>query len=278
VQFIGAQKQTPVNYVMGLFGKYDIVVLCERAHPETTQYDMIFELASDKRFQQQLGQRDKIVADNAAAKFNEIQKPPGSQKKALVIMNYRHAFTHFRLERGGKVRNIENMTGFLMAACPGKVANVMINATGLIIGGRDNPAGATAIQNGKWDAAFAVAGNPSLGFDFKGSPLGDDPFDYFPFPIPVSYTYQDVFTGFVFYKPLSEHRMSFGVPGLLDPEFTAELVRRSQITGRTESVEELTKEVRQWVATVRVSSYDNKEIFPKNDCEEKIQQWLKQMN
>jgi len=376
VQFLKTQKRRPVDYIMGLFDKYDIVVLCERAHPETTQYDMIYELAGDKRFQQQvghiftecgsvslrpaveelltndklseeqaqqklraiyrnfdfmvvwdktnsydflqkiyklnrtlpkasrvhiwpcdiasdwskitkdnygqvqqqLGQRDKIMADNVVTKFNELQKSPGSQKKGLVIMNYRHAFTHFHLERGGKVRDIQNMTGFLMAAYPGKVANVMINGTGLIMGDRNNPAGATAIQNGKWDAAFAVAGNPSLGFDFKGSPLGDDAFDYFPFPIPVSYTYQDVFTGFVFYKPLSEHRMSFGVPDIFDASFAAELVRRCQITGRTESAEELTKEVQQWVATVRISGYDNKEIFPKNDCQEKIQQWLKQGN
>jgi hypothetical protein len=376
VRFLETQKQTPVDYIMGLFAKYEIVVLCERAHPETTQYDMICQLARDQRFQQQvghiftecgsvslrpaveelltsdqlseeqtqqklraiyqnfdfmvvwdktnsydflqrisqlnrslpkgarvhiwpcdvasdwsritkdnyrqieqqLGQRDKIMADNFAAKFNEIQKSSGNQKKALVIMNYRHAFTHFRLERGGKVKNIENMTGFLLAAYPGKVANVMINGTGLLVGSRDNPAGATAIQNGQWDAAFIVAGNPNRGFDFKGSPFGADPFDYFPFPIPVSYTYQDVFTGFVFYKPLDEHRMSFGVAGLLDPAFTAELVRRCQITGHTGSAEELTKQVQQWVATVRVSGYDDQEIFPKNECPEKIRQWLQKAN
>jgi hypothetical protein len=376
VRFLETQKQTPTDYLMGLFARYDIVVLCERAHPETTQYDLILELARDPRFQQQvghiftecgsvrlrpaveelltndrfseeqmqqklrdiyrnfnfqviwdktnsydflqrisqlnrtlaretrihiwpcdiesdwgrttkdnyrqvrqmLGQRDKIMADNVIIKFNEIAIMPGGRKKALVIMNYRHAFPHFRLERGGKVKNIQNMTGFLQGAYPGKVANVMINGTGLLVGNRNNPIGATAIQNGKWDAAFIVAGNPDRGFDLKGSPFGSDPFDYFPFPIPVSYTYQDVFTGFVFYKPLREHRMSFGVPGLLDPEFTAELVRRCQITGRTGSAEELTKEIQQWVATVRISGYDNKEIFPKNDCEEKIQQWLKTAN
>ncbi len=55
VRFLETQKQTPVDYIMGLFVKYDIVVLCERAHPETTQYDMICELAGDKRFQQQVG-------------------------------------------------------------------------------------------------------------------------------------------------------------------------------------------------------------------------------
>jgi len=376
VRFVETQKQTPTDYIMGLFAKYDIVVLCERAHPETTQYDMICELARDQRFQQQvghiftecgsvslrpvveelltndqlseeqaqqklraiyrnfnfqvvwdktnsydflqrisqlnrtlpkesrvhiwpcdvasdwskitkdnygrieqlLGQRDKIMADNIVTKFSEIQKASGRQKKALVIMNFRHAFPHLRLGLGGEVKNIENMTGFLMAAYPGKVANVMINGTGLLIGQRGNPMGATAIQNGQWDAAFAVAGNPNRGFDFKGSPFGADSFDYFPFPIPLNYTYQDVFTGFVFYKPLGEHRMSFGVAGLLDPAFTAELVRRCQITGRTDSVEELTKQVQQWVATVRVSGYDDKEIFPKNDCAQKIQQWLKKAN
>jgi hypothetical protein len=55
VRFLETQKQTPVDYIMGLFAKYDIVVLCERAHPEITQYDMICELTSDKRFQQQVG-------------------------------------------------------------------------------------------------------------------------------------------------------------------------------------------------------------------------------
>ena len=170
------------------------------------------------------------------------------------------------------------MTGFLMAAYPGKVANVMINGTGLLVGQRGNPLGATAIQNGKWDAAFIVAGNPNRGFDFKGSPFGGDSFDYFPSPVPLKYTYQEVFTGFVFYKPLSEHRMAFGVPDLLDPAFTAEVVRRCQITGRTESVEELTKQVQQLFVAVRVSGYDDKTIFPKNECPEMIQQWLKKAN
>ena len=51
MRFVETQEQTPVEYTLSLFGKYDIVVLCERAHPETTQYNMIFELVSDKRFQ-----------------------------------------------------------------------------------------------------------------------------------------------------------------------------------------------------------------------------------
>jgi len=55
VQFLQQQKQTPVDYIVSLFKTYDLVVLCERSHPEVTQYDMIYALAADQRFQQQAG-------------------------------------------------------------------------------------------------------------------------------------------------------------------------------------------------------------------------------
>jgi hypothetical protein len=40
----------------------------------------------------------------------------------------------------------------------------------------------------------------------------------------------------------------------------------------------ITKEIQQQVATIRVSGYDNKDIFPKSNCEEKIRQWLRPGN
>ena len=55
VQFLQQHKQTPVDYIVSLFQTYDLVVLCERSHPEVTQYEMIYELAADQRFQQQAG-------------------------------------------------------------------------------------------------------------------------------------------------------------------------------------------------------------------------------
>ncbi len=50
VRFLKKQKTSPVDYVIGLFDKYDVVVLCERAHPEMTQYDFIFNIVKDPRF------------------------------------------------------------------------------------------------------------------------------------------------------------------------------------------------------------------------------------
>ena len=362
VSFLGAQKQKPVDYIVGLFARHDMVILCERFHPEVTQYDMIYELVSDPRFQKQVGhiftevgtaalrpciesfliddqlsdeqvseklryiaknigfiggwektnfydllrklyylnrslpkerrvhvyptdldftwesatkeswaqfnktqvpKRDKIMADNIISKFNEIRQA-GSRNKTLVIMNYRHACPHFKREDG---RTSENTGGFLMLAYPGKVANVMINTVAMLPGTNDKHAVFTAFQQGKWDAALAVLENPNVGFDFKGSPLGEDGFDFWPFP--NSLRYQDVFTGFIFFKPLVAHRMSFGLPaGLLDQPVADELLRRFRIMGVNKTREQIEKDY----GLVRTFGYEG---LGKSDYAEKIQQWLK---
>ena len=370
IQFLQQQKQTPVDYLVNLFQTYDLVVLCERSHPEVTQYDMIYQLAADPRFQQQaghifmengsralqpavetyltddsltepqakekldsifrgfdwggpsnraniygfyqkvrglnrslakdlrvhlypcdmdsdwtsitkeayralcqqLGQRDRVMANHVSEKFNEIRRS-GGRAKALVIMNYRHAFPHLLLQQGGNSKTVENMTGFLLAAYPGKVANVMINNFRIMPGSTDNQAVLSAIQEGKWDAAFAVSGNPSLGFSFRGSPFGDDEFDYFAVPFSLGKKYQDIFTGYVFYKPLDEHRLTFGIPGLLDASFADEMRRRGQITGQTPSAEQIAKEIAE-SQTTRACGYEDKEFFPKSEYAQKIQHWL----
>ncbi len=50
VDFLKKQNTNPVDYVIGLFDKYDVVVLCERAHPEMTQWDFIYDVIRDPRF------------------------------------------------------------------------------------------------------------------------------------------------------------------------------------------------------------------------------------
>jgi len=50
VKNIRQYKEDPVNYVMHLFDKYDIVILCERMHPECTQWDFFSELILNEAF------------------------------------------------------------------------------------------------------------------------------------------------------------------------------------------------------------------------------------
>ena len=53
--FIRTHGQDPVDYIFGLYKKYDLVVLSERYHPEYTQYELIFKLLHDPRFASEVG-------------------------------------------------------------------------------------------------------------------------------------------------------------------------------------------------------------------------------
>jgi hypothetical protein len=44
-----------VDYVIDLFDRHDVVLLCERPHPEASQWDFIYELVSDPRFINRVG-------------------------------------------------------------------------------------------------------------------------------------------------------------------------------------------------------------------------------
>jgi hypothetical protein len=50
VNYLSAQETSAKDYVLNLFEKYDIVVLCERDHRDMTQYDLIYDIVSDSRF------------------------------------------------------------------------------------------------------------------------------------------------------------------------------------------------------------------------------------
>ena len=55
VEFLKNHQQNPVDYILDLFKKADIVILCERAHPEITQYQLIIDIIKDKRFIEKVG-------------------------------------------------------------------------------------------------------------------------------------------------------------------------------------------------------------------------------
>ena len=371
IRFLEGHGQDPVDYILGLFKDHDLVVICERSHPEMTQYDLLLKVVGDRRFiedvghvftevgtrsagpdidsfltdaslpekeidrkvlsiyeelsffplwdktnfgeflkgihrinralsgaerihliptdqafdwrgmtrekyrefEKGLGERDKAMADWIVEKMSAIREGPERRKKGLVIMNFRHAFPHFTLSRGGKTVKIQNTGGFLLEALPGKVANVMVNSVRILQGSRDSRIAHAAMLDGKWDAAFRALGDPARGFDFRGSPFGDDPFDYFPFPIPVNFKYRDEFTGFVFYKPLREHKMSFGIPGITTEAFKAELLRRFRDSGNDAPEEDL-KSMIERIGSLQVFGYEKEDVFGKTDLEGSIGKWL----
>ncbi len=208
------------------------------------------------------------MAEHVLSKFKQLRQADG-QAKALVIMNYRHAFPELR----AFARTEQNTGAFLMRAYPGRVANVLINTVAPEPHwaqqpiNHDREAVMIPVQDGKWDAAFAVLGNPNLGFDFNGSPLGEDAFDLFPFRR-IEARYREVFTGFVFYKPLREHRVSVGFPkGVLDEALADELLRRSRLWGG--DAFDSRKDTENYYGTIRVFPYESESNYGKM-----IRRWL----
>jgi hypothetical protein len=203
------------------------------------------------------------MAREVARTFRYIQATE-TRKKALVIMNYRHAFNDFPLAGDHKV---DNTGRFLFEQFPGKVANILLNTTAIIQGASKEEFIDIPLQAGWWDAAFRVTGETERGFDFSGTPFGKDHFDLWSFR-PHKATYQDVFTGLVFYLPLKRHKLMVGIPGLFGGSFKEIYAKRMEVTGIKLSVKELDDCARE---TEQIREFPYKEL---QEFEKAIRRWL----
>jgi hypothetical protein len=183
-------------------------------------------------------------------------------------MNYRHAFNDFKVDN----KKADNVGRYIFESFSSKVSNVMINSLALLPGSTDKEAVTTPINNGKWDAAFEVVGNPSLGFDFRGSPFGPDYFDFYPFPTRNDLKFQDVFTGFIFYKPLKEHKFGVGIPKLCDEGYDRIVLNRIAISGKAVEKDREQEFIRD-LGQFREHTYGNL-----SDITQKINLWLSNSN
>ena len=206
--------------------------------------------------------RDSLMADYIIARFDELkQKNP--RQKALVIMNYRHAF---------KIYN--NVGRFLFDKYPDRVANVMINNVGFAEVRSDNDVDFTALQDGKWDAAFRKTNKNNTGFNFKGSPFGKDNFDYFPW-FEEELTYSEMFTGFVFYQPIEKFELTVGVPGMMDDGWLEKFFEQFKLFDQVLGREILTdkNELKRYNDTHIFNIFDEDELATM--IKSQIQKWLK---
>ena len=98
-----------------------------------------------------------------------------------------------------------------------------------------------------------------------------DSFDFFP--VETDYTYQDIFTGMVFYKPIEQHIMSVGIPEIFDDQFMNEVIRRQQVSGDKRTEEEMKSDYLQ-LKEIEEFGYENKELFGMSDYKLKIKKWI----
>lgn len=203
-----------------------------------------------------MSRRDYFMAQNVLSGIKELAKTDPKRRKALVIMNYRHSFNRDISTPG---EEIENTGRFLFEALPGKVANVLINTLDSFT---DHLA-----RNGRWDAAFSVLKKLDTGFSFSKSPFGKDPFDLWGYPNTLSY--QDVYTGFVFYLPLDRHKLVTGISGILNETYRKELKRRWAIIGEPYTAE-TESAIEKELGIVSETPYPKLDLYLKH-----IDQWIK---
>lgn len=158
--------------------------------------------------------RDSIMGTRFISYFDKQ-----NTKKALVVLNFRHAFLQ---DMFGRV----NAGRFIADKYKGKVANVFLNSF-ILSRNPEFPDNVALIHDGKWDAAFEKVGKNNLGFNFADTPFGRDSLDMIPFP--NDFKYKDVFTGFIYYQYFPDIKTVSGMENFIDDTFVSELMRRYQL-------------------------------------------------
>jgi hypothetical protein len=129
-------------------------------------------------------------------------------KKALIILNYRHAFKINTLYKG---KLNKNAAKYLFDYFGDRVTNILISQ--VIFRKKGKNYKYSLIQDGKWDASFKFLGIEDVGFDLKNNIFGKDDLDMWD--INSGYTYEEAFEGFVFYKSIEEYNLVSGFDGLI---------------------------------------------------------------
>jgi hypothetical protein len=165
--------------------------------------------------------RNSIIGNNIITSYEKILKK-SKRKKMLVILNDYHAIANIKWE---ECRGIKSASQYIAEKLGNeKIATVLLNTVST-----ENDK-AKLIHNGYWDAAFEIVDKKDIAFDFDNSPFGLDIFDLVCGKNNKEFLYKDIFTGFLFYYPLKEHKLIFGVPGIINDNFRTEFLRRIKIT------------------------------------------------
>jgi hypothetical protein len=166
--------------------------------------------------------RDSIIAFNIINQFEKIKFK--KNKKALVILNYRHAFKIHTIGSNSGYIN-KNAAKYLFDYFGDRAINILISQTNF--NSKGNDLGMSLIQNGKWDASFKFLNIDDLGFDFKDNIFGEDNLDIWD--VKSLKKYEETFDGFVFYKPIEEYNLVAYFDGLIPKGMEEEFFRRYKI-------------------------------------------------
>lgn len=210
--------------------------------------------------------RDSMMGVHFISDFDKIiNDPKGSRKKVLAIFNTPHSYQNYEAED----YLLESAASYIFDHYPGKVANVMMHQ----VNWRKAKLGNYLFDNGKWDAVFRYIGNPDLGFDMEGSPFGEVPFNEYDTPR-EDIKFKDIYTGYIFYKPIPEWLFVCDIPGLVDEEYKPEYIRRIKLYVPEMNEEDLHEQI-EYANKLTFENYFNPPKYPsRKEVDEMINQWL----
>lgn len=165
--------------------------------------------------------RDSLLAYNIINQYKKLSSK--NNKKALIILNYRHAFKIHTTSNNGEL--VKNAGKYLADYFGNRAVSILSNRP--IFVKKENRYVYELIHDGKWDAAFKEQDIENIGFDFDNSVFGNDDFDLIS--AKNNAKYKDVFDGFVFYKSIENQNLIEFYNGLVSKDFEQEFFRRYKI-------------------------------------------------
>jgi len=168
--------------------------------------------------------RDSIMAANFIQLY-EKQIIETGKKKALLIQSFPHAIN---VDLNPYGANHKTTGSYIIDKYKNKVKIVVFNSAYL------SESNIKLIDNGRWDFAFEKTGCIPVGFDIKNTPLGITEFEEgfglnFKQRLGIEIKFKDIMDGIIFYKPFYEFKPTFGIPNVVDKDFSKELMRRTII-------------------------------------------------
>src|SRR5664279_1680688 len=92
IKYLTSNTISAKEYVLNLFKTHDIVIICERMHPEFTQNEFLLDIVSDKRFINDVGNIfTEVGSSNLNPSLNTFlhSRNLPKAKQAEQILNFR---------------------------------------------------------------------------------------------------------------------------------------------------------------------------------------------
>jgi hypothetical protein len=178
--------------------------------------------------------RDLVMGKNFVDFYETAILENPHRKKALVILNTYHGYiripTYLPLPTEP---NIYSAGEYIHKTYPDKTLNVYINFL------RSGDGFKNLSNDGIIDAAFEYTKKDNIGFDLKNTPIGKTEFDLYRFgggyDTTVHFDY--IFDGMIFYKPLKELVLKWGIPNVYPNEYEEQFFQRVAMV-RNQTLEE----------------------------------------